>query len=672
MTARTPLGRLNGVVYGRRETMPATVNANGLSIVHRGSDGIATATMPDVCKTPGPTGSPTPVPYPNVAMSTDLAGGTTTVAVDGQMAAIQGSKFARSTGDEPGVAGGVVSNVFMMEATFISFSPTVTMDGRPVCRLTDKMLMNRGNTACLGGEMQQPVLQPLPVNAPAPEAPKPCSFEKLTLRCGHESRKYVADAEAHPGTMLQIIAGKTPEKVKFGFGGICGVTSQSLGCQRVHVIGDRGEELKVASDNSVELSVPDDSDRAADDWWSALSNMTDLSQMARDSYTVYGATCGGTGTDSVPSGEYGQIEVFPNASCDGELEMAYKYDKKSLGLKGADKDKKHFSELDSQAAIELKGKFVFAVGKRDFTAEWGVEGEGATKDSDPLSRGVFNTTQAVISRLARFLTSIEKFYSTKLDIRWPSIKIGAGIELVELEETPRVVHEGKFFIEAAPLIGLQIKVDILDWIIFAAGSAGSPALGKLLLEIKERLASGRNPKTGTKSKDVAASLDVGIVLTAGGDVGGGLGWKIHQGKVEGDRTKGRIEAGVDFKLEALIKAEIKVFIVKACGGASVSLIGADGGGPSRITGKVGPKEGNLLSWWGSVSWNGLAVYYAYYAELGGEEKYGEEEEGEPENPYGMKSTLAPKFTTKENKELMRLADAWEWPKPDETNIVKAL
>ena len=98
-----------------------------------------------------------PIPYPNIAMSSDLVSGTTTVTVDGSPAAIQSSKFVKSSGDEAGVAGGVASSVFMMEATFLSFSPTVTFDGQPACRLTDKMLMNKGNTVCMGGAVNPPV-----------------------------------------------------------------------------------------------------------------------------------------------------------------------------------------------------------------------------------------------------------------------------------------------------------------------------------------------------------------------------------------------------------------------------------------------------------------------------------------------------------------------------------
>jgi hypothetical protein len=48
--------------------MSVTININGLSLVHKGSSGTATATIPDVCNTPSPTG-PIPLPYPNIAMS---------------------------------------------------------------------------------------------------------------------------------------------------------------------------------------------------------------------------------------------------------------------------------------------------------------------------------------------------------------------------------------------------------------------------------------------------------------------------------------------------------------------------------------------------------------------------------------------------------------------------
>jgi hypothetical protein len=134
--------------------MPVTINVNGLSLCHRGSDGISVATAPDVCLTP----PGVPVPYPNIAYSADLAGGTGTVFADGgNSIAHRPSVFATSTGDEPGTMGGVVSGTFMKEASWLTFSADVKIEGHAACRLTDKMLHNHGNTFNCAGEQQPPV-----------------------------------------------------------------------------------------------------------------------------------------------------------------------------------------------------------------------------------------------------------------------------------------------------------------------------------------------------------------------------------------------------------------------------------------------------------------------------------------------------------------------------------
>jgi hypothetical protein len=140
--------------------MGVTIHVNGAtnSLVHKGSMGIAKSTLPDVCKTPSP-GGPVPIPYPViVSMSSNLKKGTKTVKVDGKkMAAVKGSEFSRCSGDEPGTAGGVKSSTNMKEATWLLYSFDVKLDGKNACRLSDKMMMNHGNTACLGGVFQGPV-----------------------------------------------------------------------------------------------------------------------------------------------------------------------------------------------------------------------------------------------------------------------------------------------------------------------------------------------------------------------------------------------------------------------------------------------------------------------------------------------------------------------------------
>lgn len=143
--------------------MPVTVKVNGTSnsLVHKGSNGISTATIPDVCKTPSP-GGPVPVPYPNVSQSITLAKGTTTVKADRMMVAIKGSEFSLSNGDNAGVAGGVKSSTFMKESTWILYSFDVKMDGKNACRLTDKKFQNHENAADLGGVVETVVPVPEP------------------------------------------------------------------------------------------------------------------------------------------------------------------------------------------------------------------------------------------------------------------------------------------------------------------------------------------------------------------------------------------------------------------------------------------------------------------------------------------------------------------------------
>lgn len=46
-----------------------TVGVDSLSVVHKNSEGVTVA-FPDVCKTPAP-GGPIPIPYPNIAQSSD-------------------------------------------------------------------------------------------------------------------------------------------------------------------------------------------------------------------------------------------------------------------------------------------------------------------------------------------------------------------------------------------------------------------------------------------------------------------------------------------------------------------------------------------------------------------------------------------------------------------------
>ncbi|HTV19235.1 MAG TPA: DUF4150 domain-containing protein [Polyangiaceae bacterium] len=165
--------------------MPATVNVNDLTVVHKTSGGTVQI-FPDICKTlPGPA----PIPYPNVAFSLDTAQGSTTVTCDGHPVMIKSSNFMLSTGDEAGTALGVASNTIKGKADPKLYSMDVKFDGENVMRLTDLMLQNVGTTSpntVPGSVVQLPIIVIGPDKAKDPELPKVVKLEwaKSSIVCG--------------------------------------------------------------------------------------------------------------------------------------------------------------------------------------------------------------------------------------------------------------------------------------------------------------------------------------------------------------------------------------------------------------------------------------------------------------------------------------------------------
>lgn len=123
--------------------MAQTTFVNGRGIAHAGSGGMSIA-FPDVCLTPLLV--PIPLPYPNLGVSSDTTGGPATVTVDGKMPMVKGATYAKSTGDEAGTVGGVLSGRFIGPCEFMLFSFDVKFEGRNVCRLGDPLFHNAKNT----------------------------------------------------------------------------------------------------------------------------------------------------------------------------------------------------------------------------------------------------------------------------------------------------------------------------------------------------------------------------------------------------------------------------------------------------------------------------------------------------------------------------------------------
>ncbi|MEM7151377.1 MAG: DUF4150 domain-containing protein [Myxococcota bacterium] len=118
--------------------------ANGRGIAHGGSGGMSIV-FPDVCNTPTSTG-PVPIPYPNIGNSADATGGPSAARCDGEMPMVKGATYGKSSGDEAGSAGGLVSGMNTGEAEFMLYSFDVRIEGANVCRLGDPLFHNGKNT----------------------------------------------------------------------------------------------------------------------------------------------------------------------------------------------------------------------------------------------------------------------------------------------------------------------------------------------------------------------------------------------------------------------------------------------------------------------------------------------------------------------------------------------
>ncbi len=117
-----------------------TVFANGMGISHKRSGG-KSVVFPDICKT----ALLVPLPYPNVAKSVNIAGGSMTVKICGEMGTVKDCIYDVSQGDEAGTTGGIATSTFIAQAAFTNYSFDVKIEGRNACRMGDSMTHNNEN-----------------------------------------------------------------------------------------------------------------------------------------------------------------------------------------------------------------------------------------------------------------------------------------------------------------------------------------------------------------------------------------------------------------------------------------------------------------------------------------------------------------------------------------------
>jgi hypothetical protein len=106
--------------------------------------------MPDVCQVPAPPLPPIPTPFPNMAMYSQALPPTCamTVMIMNKFAVVLNAQIPMSSGDDAGVAGGLMSGMIIGPATFKLGSFKVMAEGKGMCSvgaMTSQNGMGSGN-----------------------------------------------------------------------------------------------------------------------------------------------------------------------------------------------------------------------------------------------------------------------------------------------------------------------------------------------------------------------------------------------------------------------------------------------------------------------------------------------------------------------------------------------
>lgn len=219
--------------------------------VTKGSNGIAAATVPNVCKMPGPPAPFVPTPLPNIGKSgLSPQGYSTSVTIEGHVVAIKGATFG-SMGDiaSKATGGGLISaNTHGPTAFVAPGSLTVTIEGKNVHLLGDATTNNNGSppNASTVAAVQSPGVPALPLmdipcsDAPASSSDKmsDCEKKQICAKCEQVNK------QAKAGKLKRSTLSKAEKKALRRQGNNAAATHKRRLGNCIQGIGSFGRKMK--------------------------------------------------------------------------------------------------------------------------------------------------------------------------------------------------------------------------------------------------------------------------------------------------------------------------------------------------------------------------------------------------------------------------------------------
>jgi hypothetical protein len=303
----------------------ATVSVNPPKTpVTEGSNGIAAATLPNVCKMPGPPAPFVPVPLPNIGRSAlSPQGYSQTVTIEGHKVAIKGATF-KSMGDvaSQGTGGGLISSSVEGVTSFVGpGSLDVQIEGKNVHLLGDPMLNNGAgsgtppNAATMLGLIQGALpmivveVRICPrcnkVHGPFPET------EATRLDAGELAGNFrleLAKVSADPSAMLGVVACRCKKK----FADQNRVTTIEL-CKAAYTSKMQHAEeteLSAAEKNKIEKAKVESRGDKVERMRQSMRNSSEFQDALDDADRAIKASFAGLGSTAYPLGNCAAQKVL--------------------------------------------------------------------------------------------------------------------------------------------------------------------------------------------------------------------------------------------------------------------------------------------------------------------------------------------------------------------------
>ena len=255
------------------------------------------------------------------------------------------------------------------------------------------------------------------------------------------------------------------------------------------------------------------------------------------------------------------VHAYPKIAWSGEISLGYGFETLAESHSNWTNTTRNSRErlVRRSGHFTLEGKIKVSHGGSDWEIGAKAEKEKHAPGS-PALRGLFDGAQKFLDDFGPLVEDIcnrsghvRGSHAPTLKMRWPKLTLGGKMETVEAPDSHKVLMQGNIDLKFEPLIGAEIKVEILGWLLDMVRRLGSPEsriVANVLLKAKNAA------QKGIEFGDSRIQAEIGIDFTMGGEAKGGIGVRYLAGELK--ECSAMVGGGVDIAIKAYAKTGLKV------------------------------------------------------------------------------------------------------------------